>query len=191
MLQNFRQPLQRNLVSLRPASTVVARVLGVRVGYASLGQVVAQQPVAPVEVVVLGRARRLVSEIVATSLDVVAPSLDARSRARGAHAKPPSPRRDSRPDELDDAERPRSLQESVGRGCEAGPRECQDESWRTRLERVEDEHGRDGDGSERGERVHGGIVRTLRRSPPAADREISRKIVRSGSPRGAAPLLSR
>ena len=87
-----------------------------------------------------------------------------RSGARVVHPLPPSPRRDSGPDELDDAERPGSLQESVGRGCETGHRECQDESWRPRLQRIEGEHRRDSNGSECGRRVHGGIVRTLRRT---------------------------
>lgn len=53
VLHDVGQPLQRDLVALGPASAVVARVLGVDVGHAGLGQVVAQQTVAPVEVAVV------------------------------------------------------------------------------------------------------------------------------------------
>src|ERR1019366_4590800 len=52
-LQYLRQPLERQLVPLARAPAVAARVLGGLVGDACLAQTVAQQPVAPLQVVVV------------------------------------------------------------------------------------------------------------------------------------------
>src|ERR1019366_641222 len=52
-LQYLRQPLERQLVPLARAPAVAARVLGGLVGDARLAQTVAQQPVAPLQVVVV------------------------------------------------------------------------------------------------------------------------------------------
>ena len=56
MVQDLRHPLERYLVALGPSATVVARVLRGLVGDASCRQVVTQQPVAPVEVVIVVRS---------------------------------------------------------------------------------------------------------------------------------------
>lgn len=51
--QRARQPFERDLVPLVGSTAVVPGVLGGDVGDAGLGQAVAQQPVAPVQVVVI------------------------------------------------------------------------------------------------------------------------------------------
>src|SRR2546426_4884418 len=55
--QDLRQPLQRHLVALVCSAAVVAGVLSVFVCDAGLMEVVTEQPVTPVQAVVVARAR--------------------------------------------------------------------------------------------------------------------------------------
>src|SRR4029077_511650 len=66
----------------------------------------------------------------------------------------PAPERDSRPDELDDADRPRALQESVRRRGQTRARKQQYVHGSAVLERVEHEHGRHDDDAEQRQRAH-------------------------------------
>src|SRR5438874_10929892 len=52
-LQDARQPLERHLIALVGPTAMVARVFSVHVGDTGLLQIVAQQPVAPMQVIVV------------------------------------------------------------------------------------------------------------------------------------------
>jgi len=68
--------------------------------------------------------------------------------------RPPSPRRYSRPDRLYDAERPCALQKAIDRAERAGTGERQNEPGAAVFQRVEDQHGGDGEQAEGRQRVH-------------------------------------
>jgi len=72
---------------------------------------------------------------------------------------PPASECDARPDELDDAERPRALEEAVGRRRQARSREGEDEPCGAILEGIEHEHGSDRDRAERREEIHPASLR--------------------------------
>src|SRR5450631_2902686 len=74
-MENLRQPPQCHLVALGPPAAVVARVLVGLVGDPGLVQVVAEQPMTPVQVVVILRAR--------VQQDPGQPDLDALGGAAG------------------------------------------------------------------------------------------------------------
>jgi hypothetical protein len=61
---------------------------------------------------------------------------------------------DARPYRLYDPERPRTLQESISRPERAGCCESQNAKWAAILQRVEDQHGSDGEKSENRKRIH-------------------------------------
>src|SRR5882757_3952470 len=66
----------------------------------------------------------------------------------------PPPDRHDGPDRLDQAKRPRALHKSVDRAEGAGCGKREDEVWATVLGRIANQHGRDGEQPESGQRLH-------------------------------------
>ena len=78
----------------------------------------------------------------------------ASSAAPGASFEPPAAQRDTRPDSLDQAEWPGSLQEAICRSQHAGARKRQDEPVASLFQGVRDQHQRHRHESEQRQAIH-------------------------------------
>ena len=75
--------------------------------------------------------------------------------------QPPAAQGHHRPDRFDQTERPRALQEAIGRGQNAGAGEAENEQSITLLEGVADDHRRDREQAKNAERIHVRIMPEL------------------------------
>ncbi len=73
----------------------------------------------------------------------------------------PTPKRNERPYCFDCAERPRTLKKAVHRAQSASAREAKNEPATAALERIADQHGRNGKYAERSKSIHQGRSASL------------------------------